>query len=102
MGHLHAQAVAHSKTYQLNYPIRHGLIENWNNMERLWQRCFYDYLRVEPEDHYVLLVRVGCGFAIIFPTARRIVQEHCCDAMPHPHVTFRHLYSCIFADRATA
>ena len=25
-------------------------------MERIWQRCMYDYLRVEPEEHYVLLV----------------------------------------------
>jgi actin-related protein len=50
------QAVAHSKSYQINYPIKHGLIENWNNMERLWQRCFFDHLRVEPEEHYVLLV----------------------------------------------
>jgi actin-related protein 3 len=33
------------------------LIENWNNMERIWQRCMYEYLRVEPEEHYVLLVR---------------------------------------------
>lgn len=48
-------AVAHAKTYSLNYPIRHGLVENWNNMEKLWQRCYYDYLRVEPEEHYVLL-----------------------------------------------
>jgi hypothetical protein len=33
--------------YQLNYPIKSGLIDNWNNMEKLWQRCFYDYLRVD-------------------------------------------------------
>ncbi len=43
----------------MNYPIRHGLIDNWTNMERLWQRCFYDYLRCDPESHYVLLVRKG-------------------------------------------
>ena len=30
-------------------PIRHGLIENWDDMERVWQRCFFDYLRCEPE-----------------------------------------------------
>jgi actin-related protein 3 len=39
----------------VNYPIRHGLIENWTNMERLWSRCFFDYLRCDPEDHFVLL-----------------------------------------------
>lgn len=51
------QALSRSKTLQVNYPIRHGLIENWNNMERLWQRCIFDYLRVEPEEHFFLLVR---------------------------------------------
>ena len=49
-----------TKMFQTNYPIRHGLIENWNNMERLWQRCFYEYMRVEPDEHYVLLVS-GCA-----------------------------------------
>jgi actin-related protein len=29
---------------KVDYPIRHGLIENWDDMERLWQRCFFDYL----------------------------------------------------------
>ena len=48
-------AFANSSTYQVNYPIRHGLIDNWDNMERLWQRCMFEYLRCEPEDHYVLL-----------------------------------------------
>ena len=49
------QAVANSKSYQLSYPIRQGCVDNWNNMEKLWQRCFYDFLRVEPEQHFVLL-----------------------------------------------
>ena len=40
---------------QINYPIRHGLVENWDNMERLWQQCIFKYLRCEPEDHYFLL-----------------------------------------------
>jgi actin-related protein 3 len=48
-------AVANSTTYQINYPIRQGIIDNWDNMERLWQRCIFEYLRCEPEEHYVLL-----------------------------------------------
>ena len=52
---LPCQAVANSKSYQLSYPIRQGCVDNWNNMEKLWQRCFYDFLRVEPEEHCVLL-----------------------------------------------
>jgi actin-related protein 3 len=46
-----------TKMYPTTYPIEHGRVENWNNMERLWQRCFYEYLRVEPDEHVVMLVR---------------------------------------------
>jgi actin-related protein 3 len=53
--HIGNDALENSSTYQLNYPIRHGLIENWDNMERLWQRCLFKYLRCEPEEHFVLL-----------------------------------------------
>jgi actin-related protein 3 len=49
------EAQANSTTYQLNYPIKHGLIDNWDNMERMWQRCIFKYLRCEPEEHIFLL-----------------------------------------------
>ena len=48
-------AFANSSTHQINYPIRGGLIDNWDNMERVWQRCMFEYLRCEPEEHHVLL-----------------------------------------------
>lgn len=53
--HIGDDALAHASEYGINYPIRHGLIENWDNMERLWQRCFYKYLQCDPEEHVVLL-----------------------------------------------
>ncbi|KAF9358323.1 Arp2/3 complex subunit, actin nucleation center [Mortierella sp. AD094] len=49
------EAVANSKTYALNYPIRHGQIENWDHMERYWEQSIFKYLRCEPEDHSFLL-----------------------------------------------
>lgn len=48
-------AHANSTTHQINYPIRGGIIDNWDNMERMWQRCMFEYLRCEPEEHHVLL-----------------------------------------------
>lgn len=42
-------------TYSLNYPIKHGIIENWDHMEKMWQRCIFKYLKCEPENHYFLL-----------------------------------------------
>lgn len=51
------QAVEATNTHAVSYPIRHGLIENWDSMEKLWQRAFFQYLRCDPEEHYVMLVR---------------------------------------------
>jgi len=49
------EAVSHSKSYQLSYPIRHGQIDNWTHMEQFWEQCIFKYLRCEPEDHHFLL-----------------------------------------------
>eukprot|EP01012_Entosiphon_sulcatum_P026177 TRINITY_DN3157_c0_g1_i1.p1 TRINITY_DN3157_c0_g1~~TRINITY_DN3157_c0_g1_i1.p1 ORF type:complete len:420 (-),score=109.52 TRINITY_DN3157_c0_g1_i1:512-1771(-) len=48
-------ALDNYQTYRPSYPMRHGIIDDWDSMERLWQQCFYKYLRVDPEDHAVLL-----------------------------------------------
>eukprot|EP01084_Bolivina_argentea_P137194 241635_1 len=37
------------------YPIVNGIVANWDNMEKLWYYTFYDELRVQPEEHEVLL-----------------------------------------------
>merc|ERR1719400_504180 len=39
----------------LKYPIEHGIVNSWDNMERIWHHTFYNELRVEPEEHSVLL-----------------------------------------------
>ncbi|KAI7688062.1 Actin-related protein 3 [Sarcoptes scabiei] len=41
--------------YSVKYPIRHGIVEDWDLMERYWEQCIFKYLRVEPEDHHFLL-----------------------------------------------
>ncbi|KAJ6139558.1 Actin-related protein 3 [Penicillium samsonianum] len=50
-----ALAAGSGPGYGVNYPIRHGQIENWDHMERFWSNSIFKYLRVEPEDHYFLL-----------------------------------------------
>jgi len=50
------EAIANSKTYNVQSPIKHGQIDNWDLMERFWAKTIFKYLRAEPEDHYVLLV----------------------------------------------
>lgn len=49
------EAQKRQDTYDLDYPVRQGIVENWDNMERMWQRCIFKYLKCEPEDHYFLL-----------------------------------------------
>ena len=39
----------------LNYPIEHGIITNWDDMEKIWQHIFYNKLRIAPEEHPILL-----------------------------------------------
>jgi actin-related protein len=51
-----ALAAAKGHGYGIHYPVRHGLIENWDLMEKYWQQCIFKYLRAEPEDHCFLLV----------------------------------------------
>lgn len=41
--------------YSTKYPIRHGMVEDWDLMEKFWEQCIFKYLRAEPEDHYFLL-----------------------------------------------
>uniref|UniRef100_A0AAY4ENQ7 Actin-related protein 3 n=1 Tax=Denticeps clupeoides TaxID=299321 RepID=A0AAY4ENQ7_9TELE len=44
-------------TYATKWPIRHGIVEDWDLMERFMEQVIFKYLRAEPEDHYFLLVR---------------------------------------------
>ncbi|RXM98781.1 Actin-related protein 3B [Acipenser ruthenus] len=42
-------------SYATKWPIRHGIVEDWDLMERFMEQVIFKYLRAEPEDHYFLL-----------------------------------------------
>lgn len=50
----------------LKYPIEHGVIINWDGMEKIWHHTFCNMLQVAPEEHPVLLTEV-----IMNPKAKR-------------------------------
>ncbi|XP_069959186.1 actin, adductor muscle-like isoform X2 [Cherax quadricarinatus] len=39
----------------LKYPIEHGIVTNWDDMEKIWHHTFYNELRLAPEESAVLL-----------------------------------------------
>jgi len=39
----------------LKYPIEHGIVTSWDDMEKIWHHTFFNELRIQPEDHSVLL-----------------------------------------------
>eukprot|EP01083_Nonionella_stella_P305652 1067110_1 len=36
-------------------PIEHGVITSWDDTERIWHHTFYNELRIQPEEHSVLM-----------------------------------------------
>jgi actin, other eukaryote len=48
-------ALAMRGVLHIRYPIHHGIVTNWMDMEKIWHYNFYNELRVEPEEHPVLL-----------------------------------------------
>jgi len=39
----------------LTYPVAYGVIDSWEDMQKVWHHCYYNELRVNPEEHPVLL-----------------------------------------------
>jgi actin-related protein 3 len=49
------EALQRAKTDTISNVISEGIISDWDNIEKYWQRCLFQYMRCDPEEHYVLL-----------------------------------------------
>jgi len=39
----------------MRYPIDHGVVTNWDDMEKVWNHAFYEELRITPEDSAMMM-----------------------------------------------
>merc|ERR1719413_146744 len=49
------EAQAKRGVLTLKYPIEHGIVTNWDDMEKIWHHTFYNELRIAPEERSILL-----------------------------------------------
>lgn len=49
------EAVKRRDLFDVAFPIKRGIIQDWENMEKIWHYAFYNELKISPEEHPVLL-----------------------------------------------
>lgn len=74
------QAQALRGVLQLKYPIEHGIVSDWDDMEKIWHHIYQNELQVAPEDHPVMLTE-----APLNPKRNReIMMEIMFEKFDHP------------------
>eukprot|EP01083_Nonionella_stella_P174765 606787_1 len=48
-------AIQHSGQLLLKYPVKHGIIQNFDDIQDIWHHTFYSQLRIAPEEHPVFI-----------------------------------------------
>ncbi|XP_071947939.1 actin-57B-like [Antedon mediterranea] len=60
------EAYSQLDNLDIEYPIERGVITNWDAMEKIWHHCFYNELKIKPEEHLVLVLE-----PVMNPTSNR-------------------------------
>lgn len=58
---------------KLSYPIEHGIVTDWEDMERIWHHTFTKELKTVPEEHPLLITEA--------PLNPRANRDHMCQIM---------------------
>lgn len=66
------EAQAKKGVLKLHYPIEHGIVNNWDDMTKIWHHCFYNELRVTPSEHPCLLTE---GTTLFYSAPRNPKQN---------------------------
>jgi len=53
--YLGEDAQAKKGVLSLAYPLEHGIVKDWVDMEKIWHHTFYDCLRVNPDEHPIIV-----------------------------------------------
>lgn len=49
------QLLIKKEYYNIRYPMEHGIVSNWDDMEKILDHTFRNELRIQPEEHPILL-----------------------------------------------
>ncbi|KAF2429391.1 Actin/actin-like protein [Tothia fuscella] len=60
---------------KINYPLEHGIVTDWDDMERIWQYVYAEGLKTLSEDHPVLLTEPPLNPRSNRDTAAQILFE---------------------------
>ncbi|CAF3306266.1 unnamed protein product [Rotaria socialis] len=53
------KAIKSKEILSIRYPIEHGIITNWDDMETIWYHTFYNELHTVPEEHPILITEAS-------------------------------------------
>ncbi|KAM3603108.1 uncharacterized protein V6R79_016695 [Siganus canaliculatus] len=82
----------------LKHPIKNGIIQNWNEMEKIWHRTFQQ-LCVDPDDHPVLLTEAAMN---PLQNRQRMVETMFeCFGVPFTYVAMQAVLALYAAGRST-
>lgn len=42
------EAMAKKGVLKISYPVKSGKVENWDDMQKVWEYCFTNSLRIDP------------------------------------------------------